>query len=100
MQGRIGADGHIGAIHVVVNGADQAGDGQESVGLAEFRRDFPLLDQLFDEFRPLLAQCIRPGQAAVTANHDQAVDFMFKQVAERRDGGHHACGMPGSGPSQ
>ena len=81
VQGGIRADGHIRPEHVVVDRADQPGHDQVRMGLGLLLGDLPRLDQLAQQLRPFLAQDVGPGQAAVAADDDQAIDAVQDQVA-------------------
>ena len=81
VQGGIGADGHVGADHVVVDGAHQPGDHQRRVSLGGGFIDFPGLNQLRQQFRPLLTKQIGAGQAAVAADDHQPIDATLEQIA-------------------
>ena len=47
---------------------------------ASVRRQLARLDQLGQQLRPLLAEQVRPGQAAVAADHDKRVDTAVGQI--------------------
>ena len=73
VQGRIGADGHIRAEHVIVDRADQPDDLQVGMVGGDFGADLTVLNQLCNQLRPFLAEEIRAGQAAIAADDHQAV---------------------------
>ena len=82
MQRRIGADGQVGADHVVVDRAHQTRDHQPRVSVGGLPVDRAVDEQFLDQRRPLLAQQIRPGQAAVAADHDKSVDASLEQMLD------------------
>ena len=81
VQGGVGANGHVGAGGVVVDGADQADHRQPRVpgrhrGVYRARGH-----QLFEESRPLAAEHVRSGERPVAAHDHQAVDAVLQHVA-------------------
>jgi hypothetical protein len=81
VQRRVGADRHVGAEHVVVDRADQPHEPQERVSGGHLGVHLASVHQLRQQLRPLLAEQVRAGQAAVTTDHDQRVDAELQQVA-------------------
>jgi len=81
VQRRVGTDRHVGAEHVVVDRADQPHQPEERVRGGHLGIDLARVHQLGQQLRPLLAEQVRAGQAAVTADHDQGVDAEVQQVA-------------------
>ena len=59
VQRSVGADGHVGAEHVVVDRADQPDDGQAWVRGGHAGVDIARVDQLFHQPGPLLAEDAR-----------------------------------------
>ena len=80
MQGSVGTDGHVGAEHVIVDRAHQTDNGQLRVSICISLADLLVFYQLGQQIRPLLAEDVGSSQAAVAANHDQAVDVVLHQV--------------------
>ena len=74
VERRVGADGHVGAGGVVVDRADQADNRQPRMARGRRRVDLAPGHQFLDMIRPLAAKHVRPGERAVAAHHDQAVD--------------------------
>ena len=83
VQGRVRADGHIGAKHVVVDGAHQAHDAQLRMGVGRLLLDLARLHQLGQQLGPFLAKEVGPRQAAIPANDHQPVNAPIHQVARR-----------------
>ena len=81
VQGRVGADGHVGAGGVVVDGADQADHGQPRVPGRHRRVHRARGHQVFEQPRPLAAEQIRAGERSVAAHDHQAVDAVVQHVA-------------------
>ena len=81
VQRRVGADGDVGAPHVVVDGADETGNRQMRVFGNLLGRDLALLLQLLQNPRPLGPQDVRAGEAPVAADHHQPVDAELQHVA-------------------
>jgi len=81
VQRRVGADRDVGARHVVVDRARQADDAEGDRLGGGLALHLAGGDQLFDERGPLLAQRRSAAQAAVAADHDQAVDTRRQEVA-------------------
>ena len=81
VQRRVGADRHVGAGHVVVDGADHADQDEASSGLGDLTVEFAAVGQLVEQFGPLGAQLVGTGQAAVATDHRERLDAEFGQVA-------------------
>jgi hypothetical protein len=80
VQRSVRADGHVGAEHVVVDGADQPDDGQIGVRSGSLGRQFALRHQFGEQLRPLLAKEVGAGEAAVAADGHQRVDAVVEQI--------------------
>ena len=81
MQGRVGADRHVGAEHVVVDRADQADQGELPVSVGLRLGHVAGGDELVEQPGPLAAQLGGAAEAAVTADHHQRVDATLDEVA-------------------
>jgi hypothetical protein len=81
VQGGVGPDRHVGPEHVVVDRADQPHQPQEGVRGGHLGIHLARLDQLRQQLRPLLAEPVGAGQAAVATDHDQRLDPQLEQVA-------------------
>jgi hypothetical protein len=81
VQRRVRADGHVGADHVVIDGADQSDDDQGGVGPRGLLGDGPLGGQLLNVLRPFPAELVGAGQGSVAADDDEVVDAVLQQVA-------------------
>jgi hypothetical protein len=84
VEGRVGADGHVGAAEVVVDRADHADDAEEGVARGRGGVDRPLGHELGEQLGPLLAEQVGPGEAAVAADHHEPVDAVGQEVGRRR----------------
>ncbi len=84
VQRRVGTDGHVGAVGVVVDRADQADDGQARVAKRGVERHREAGDQLVEQVRPLAAEHVGTGEAAIAADDDEVVDPGLEERA--RDG--------------
>jgi hypothetical protein len=82
VQRGVGADRHVGAEHVVVDRADHPDQVQVLVRLGRLRVQLARVDQLLEQLRPLLAEQVGAGEAAVAADHDEPVDAPVDQVAD------------------
>ena len=83
VQRGVRADGHVGAVEIVVDGANQPDDAQVRVAFREFGRHCAGLDQLSQQRRPFLPEQVGAGQAAIAPDDHQAVDGAFQQVFGR-----------------
>ena len=83
MQRAVGADGDVGAPHIVVDGAHQPDNGQVRVACILVLINLAVLAQLVEDARPLRTQHVRAGQAAVAADDDEAVDTVLNEVVGR-----------------
>ena len=81
VQRRIGADRHVGAGHVVVDGADHADQHQAPSGIGDLTVEFAAVGQLVEQFGPLGAQLVGAGQAAIATDHRERLDAAFSQIA-------------------
>ncbi len=84
MKSGVSADGHVGAVHVVVNGSDHAGNCQKWMFSGLCWCDLATLQQCGHMLLPLLPQHVCSGETAVATDDDQAVDVMDKQVSYRQ----------------
>ena len=83
MESRVGADGHVGPEHVVVDRADQANQGEAPMGVGRGLTDLARVDQLAEQGGPFLAEEVGTGQAAVASDDYQGIDAPVNQIAGR-----------------
>ena len=91
MQALIGADRDVGALHVVVDGADQPDDGEMRMRGSLVAVDLALCMQLVEHARPLGAQNVGAGQAAIAADDHKTIDSVLDQVVRRPARGPRGC---------
>ncbi len=77
----VGTDGHVGAVHVVVDRPDEADDVEGRMTVGHILADPACLDRFGQQCRPFLAKDARTGQAAVATDHDQIVYLVMQQIA-------------------
>ncbi len=80
VEGGVGPDRHIGAEHVVVDRGAEPGERQVRVPFGDLGADPALFHQFGHEAQPFMVEYIGGGQAAVTADDDEAVDAPFHEV--------------------
>ena len=84
MEGRVSADGHVGAHEVVVDAAHQAGHHEDGMGGGCLCADVAAGDELLEQGGPVLAELVGAGQGAVAADDHEPVDAVLQQVAGGR----------------
>ena len=84
VEGRVGADGHVGAHQVVVDAAHQAGDHEDGMGGGRLCADITGLDELLEQGGPVLAELVGAGQGAVAPDDHEPVDAVLQEVAGGR----------------
>lgn len=85
-QGRVAANGGVGAGEVIVDGADDADNVEVLVGGHLFRGQLARGDELVEQRGPLGAEPVGTSQGAVSSADDEGVDAMEHHVL----GGRHA----------
>ena len=84
MQRRVRADGHVGAVHIVVDRADQPDDGEVAMLIRRVLGDCAGLDQFVQQRRPFLPEEVRAGQTAVAADDHERIDLMLDEILRGR----------------
>mgnify|MGYP001810775566 CR=1 FL=1 len=80
MQGRVRANRHAGAVHIVIDRADQPNNGQVRVCGGFLGSDLAVFSQFRYEAGPLLTEDIRACQRAITADDDHPVNADLDQI--------------------
>ena len=70
-QRRVGADGHVGAAEVVVDGADDAHDVEVRIVFQLLVGDQLLLPKFGQKFGPFVPEQVGSGQGTVAADDDK-----------------------------
>ena len=83
VKGRVSSDRHVRSDHVIVDRSDHARDDQVGVPQSKVRCDLIGLDELREQSGPLGSKQVSPGERAVSAHNDEAVDSVQNEVARR-----------------
>ena len=81
VQSSVGADRHVGADHVVVDGTDQPDQGKASVDVGIDRVHIAGRDEFVQKTRPFSSQLCGATEAAVTTDDDECVDATPDEIA-------------------
>ncbi len=83
VQSSVGADGHIGPEHVVVDRADQANQCETTVRLGHVLFDLTFRDEILQVTPPLFSKEIGASEAAIATDDHECIDAQFDQVLGR-----------------